>query len=317
MEERPSNSALVFSVVIPCRNEEENVVAIAKAVISEMEKAGDPFDLIFIDNASEDRTVELIREMCAADKRIRLICNTRNFGQLRSPAHAIYTAKGKAIIALCADFQDPPGLIGQFIERWRGGADIVLGVREAEKSSFLLRLFRNLSYHFAARFGDYPIIPNATGFGLFDRKVVSAAAAINEPEPFLRGILVETGYKLETISFFRPQRAGGRSNNNFLSLLDFAVSSFSGASKRMLRIPLYLGAIVGLLAALTLPVSLYTALSGGSASTWLVASAIELQFAVIFIFLGLLGDQLRLISERTRGTPLVIERERINFPLDY
>jgi glycosyltransferase involved in cell wall biosynthesis len=280
MQEAANSSDLVFSVVIPCRNEEENVVAIAEAVILEMEKAGEPFDLIFIDNASEDRTVELIREMCARDERIRLICNARNFGQLRSPAHAVYTAKGKAIIALCADFQDPPGLIGQFIERWREGADIVLGVRKAEKSSLLLTFCRNLSYRFAARFGDYPIIPNATGFGLFDRKVVRAAAAINEPEPFLRGMLVETGYRMETISFFRPERAGGRSNNNFFSLLDFAISSFSGASKRMLRIPLYLGAMIGLLALAALPVVLYTALTGGSAIFWLTAFAFEIRFGL-------------------------------------
>lgn len=313
-EDRPGE--LTFSVVIPCRNEEANVVAIAAAVIVEMEKAGEPFDLIFIDNASQDRTVELVRGMCARDPRIKLIANARNFGQLRSPAHAVYVAEGKAIIGLCADFQDPPALIGTFIERWRAGADVVLGVRQAEKSPPLLKLWRDLSYRFAARFGDYPIIPNATGFGLFDRKVVRAVAALNEPEPFLRGMLVEASARLETIPFARPGRAGGKSNNNFFTLLDFAVSSFSGASKRMLRAPLYLGALVGLFGILTACVALIAALTGGHAMAWLAATAVEVQFAILFIFLGLIGDQLRLVSERTRGTPLVIERERINFPAE-
>ena len=127
---------LVFSVVIPCRNEEANVVAIAAAVVREMEKVGEPFELIFIDNASEDATVPLVREMCANDPRIRLIVNARNFGQLRSPAHAIYQAKGRAIISLCADFQDPPELIGAFVDRWRKGADIDYAVRKSEKSPF-------------------------------------------------------------------------------------------------------------------------------------------------------------------------------------
>ena len=307
----------VFSVVIPCRNEEANVIAIAAAVIGEMEKIGESFDLIFIDNASEDATVPLIREMCAKDPRIRLIVNARNFGQLRSPAHAIYLARGQAIIALCADFQDPPELIGRFVERWRTGADIVFAVRQSEKSSLLLGLWRNASYAFLSRFGDYPIVPNATGFGLYDRKVVRAAAALNEPEPFLRGMFVETGYRLETIAYVRPARSGGRSKNNFFTLLDFAVSSFSGASKRLLRVPLYIGGLICILAGISLLLALIAALTGASARFWLVGFLIESQLAALFVFMGLIGDQLRLISERTRATPLVVERERVNFPADY
>lgn len=307
----------MFSVVIPCRNEEANVIAIAAAVIEEMEKIGESFDLIFIDNASEDATVPLIREMCAKDPRIRLIINARNFGQLRSPAHAIYLARGRAIVALCADFQDPPELISAFVERWRAGVDIIFAVRESEKSSMFLGLWRNASYAFLSRFGDYPIIPNATGFGLYDRKVVRAAAKLNEPEPFLRGMFVETGFRLETIPYARPARAGGRSKNNFLTLLDFAVSSFSGASKRMLRVPLYIGGIICVLAGVSLLLSLIAALTDGAIGFWLVSFVIESQLAALFVFLGLIGDQLRLISERTRATPLVVERERVNFPEDY
>lgn len=308
--------APVFSVVIPCRNEEANIVAIAAAVIREMEKIGETFDLTFIDNASEDATVPLARELCARDPRIRLIVNARNFGQLRSPAHAIYQARGQAIISLCADFQDPPELIGRFVERWRAGVDMILAVRQSEKSPFLLRLWRDASYAFVARFGDYPVIPNATGFGLYDRKVIRATAALNEPEPFLRGMFVETGYTVETMPYQRPERAGGRSNNNFFSLLDFAISSLSGSSKQMLRVPLYLGALIGLFSGLTLILAIIAAFTDGRTGFWLVATAVEGQLALIFLFIGLIGDQLRLVSERTRGTPLVIERERINFPAD-
>jgi glycosyltransferase involved in cell wall biosynthesis len=307
----------VFSVVIPCRNEEANAEAIAAAVIHEMEKIGEPFDIIFIDNASEDRTVELIRAMCARDPRIKLIVNARNFGQMRSPTHGIFQARGQAIISLCADFQDPPELIGPFVERWRAGAQIVLGVRQSEKSSLFLSWWRNLSYGFARRFGDYPIIPNATGFGLYDRKVVRAIAALKEPEPFFRGMLIETGHSVETIPYARPARAGGKTNNNFFALLDFALSSLSGASKKMLRVPLYVGALVGLLAAVSLLVALGALVTGGRVGFWLVAAAVELQLSMLFIFIGLVGDQLRLVSERTRATPLVVERERINFPAGY
>lgn len=155
-----------ISVVIACRNEEDNAEAIAAAVIAQLETVTESFDIIFIDNQSQDRTVEIIRGLSARDRRIRLIINTRNFGQMRSPTHGIYQAGGRAVISMCADFQDSPALLPEFVRRWRDGVDIVLGVRESEKSGVILSFMRNLSYGLQKRFGDYPIIPNATGFGI-------------------------------------------------------------------------------------------------------------------------------------------------------
>jgi polyisoprenyl-phosphate glycosyltransferase len=133
------------SVIIPCFNEEENAAKIAAAVIEQVEKASDSFDIIFIDNGSTDRTVEIVRGLCAADRRIKLIVNTRNFGQLRSPTHALFQADGRAVIGIVADFQDPPEMIPEFIDRWRKGADIVLGVSETKKMSPLFASARRLS----------------------------------------------------------------------------------------------------------------------------------------------------------------------------
>jgi polyisoprenyl-phosphate glycosyltransferase len=317
MNEHTTHVTPTITVTIPCRNEEGNAAAIAAAVIAELEPTGETFDIIFIDNASDDRTVPIIRELCARDPRIRLIINARNFGQMRSPTHAIFQARGRAVIAMCADFQDPPALLGQFVERWRKGADIILGVRGSEASSLRLRLGRALAYWFAKTFGDYPIIPNATGFGLYDRKVVDTIARLREPEPFFRGMLVETGYSLELIHYERPQRKAGRSNNNFFALLDFALSGLAGASKKIVRVPFYIGVLSGLVACLTLCGALIASLLGARAMPWLAVTLIETNFAVLFTFLGIVGDQIRLISERTRQTPLVIERERVNFPPDY
>ncbi|MBB4857427.1 glycosyltransferase involved in cell wall biosynthesis [Novosphingobium chloroacetimidivorans] len=305
------------SVVIPCRNEEANAEAIAAAVIAELEPLDVTFDIIFIDNESVDRTVEIIRAMCARDPRIRLIINTRNFGQMRSPTHGIFEARGRAVIGMCADFQDPPALLPRFIERWRAGIDIVLGVRESEKSGFILDTTRKLSYTLARSFGDHAIIPNATGFGLYDRKVVDAIKAMNEPEPFFRGMLVETGYPLETITYHRPVRARGKSNNNFFALLDFAVGGLTASSKRLLRVPLYLG-VLGAVATLVMGIGGVIAFfAHRPIAGWFIAMVLQAQFALLFGFLGLMGDHIRLISERTRRTPLVLERERVNFPQDY
>jgi len=306
-----------ISVVIPCRNEEENAEAIATAIIEVLSPLQIRFDIIFIDNGSQDRTVDIITAMCSRDERIRLIVNTRDFGQMRSPTHGIFAARGKAVIGMCADFQDPPALLPHFIERWRAGIDIVLGVRENEESGLILSVTRNLSYALARRFGDYPIIPNATGFGLYDRKVVDVIQSMNEPEPFFRGMLVETGFKLEQIPYRRPARRQGKSNNNFYALLDFAVAGLTGSSKRLLRVPLYLGVLGAFFTFIMFVGGLVAFLIGRPIAGWFIAMVIQAQFALLFGFLGLMGDHVRLISERTRKAPLVIERERINFPDDY
>jgi dolichol-phosphate mannosyltransferase len=255
----------------------------------------------------------VVKAMCARDRRIRLIVNTRNFGQMRSPTHGIYQAKGRAVINMCADFQDPPALIPEFVRRWQHGAKIVLGVRRTEKSGPVLTAFRNMSYALQRKFGDYPIVPNATGFGLYDACVVRAVEALNEPEPFFRALLVETGYPIETIAFERPERAGGRTKNNFFSLLDFALSGLAGSSRGLLRVPLYVGFVTLSVAFLSFIGALWTAFHGLSPLMWLFAGLLELQFGLLFMFFGLVGVQIRAISDRTRGTPLVIERERVNF----
>ena len=308
----PDNPEL--SVVIPCFNEEENAAAISAAVVVQMDKVTSDYEIIFIDNGSSDRTVEIIRALCAANPRIRLIVNTRNFGQLRSPTHALFEASGRAVIGIVADFQDPPEMIPQFVERWRAGADIVLATSQTKKMSPVFASIRRLSYGLQRKFGDYPIIPNATGFGLYDRKVVRAIAALNEPEPFFRGLLVETGYRIETIPFKRPPRAAGKSKNGFLALLDFALSALAGSSKGLLRVPLYVSFFIFLATLFTLGGALYSMIVGANPRMWLFAALLEFQFGLLFLFLGLLGVQVRMISDRTRGTPLVIERERVNFP---
>lgn len=302
-----------ISVVIPCYNEEENAEAICAAAIAQLEPLDVSFEILFIDNASYDRTVEIIRGICARDARVRLIINTRNFGQMRSPTYAIYQCRGRAVIGLCADFQDPPEMISQFVERWRAGADIVLGVRREEKVGFVLRSFRELSYWLASRFGDYPIVRNATGFGLYTAQVIDATRTLAEPEPFFRGMLVETGYRVETIPYSRPMRAGGVSKNDFFALLDFAMSSFAGTSKRLLRVPLYIGAFAAFVTLMMMLGGMIAFFLGRPIAAWFIAAVIQVQFSLLFGFLGLLGDNVRIISERTRRTPLVIERERINF----
>jgi hypothetical protein len=191
----------------------------------------------------------------------------------------------------------------------------VLGVRQSEKMSLLMRLIRAIGYGFFERFGDYRVIPGATGFGLYDRRVVDSLKQWRDPEPFFRGMLVESGYRLETIPYHRPGRAGGVSKNNFGTLVSFALFSLASCSKGLLRLPLYLFVIISMtMFATLLGAAVFAILGRPGAWAALGFSAAQGAFATICLFLGLLGEQVRLISEMSRNTPLVIEKERINFP---
>ncbi len=298
------------SIVIPCFNEEDNVREIHAAVTAEVQRHARSHEIIFIDNRSTDATRPLLRAICDADPRVRVILNNRNYGQMRSPTYGIYQAEGEAVIGMGADFQDPPALIGEMIAQWRSGAQVVLGQRRSERSSAAIGIARTLGYGFLGRYADYPVIPGATGFGLFSREVVDALAAWNEPEPFFRGMVVESGFRIALIPFDRPERAGGTTKNNLRTLADFAVSGLAGSSKALLRLPLFLSLWATAATVLLLLATIAT-LGAGLLPLLTVQCGM---FAALLFFIGLIGEQVRVIAERTRNVPLVIEDERLNFP---
>ncbi len=303
-----------LSVVIPCFNEAQNVAAICAAVTAAAEAHAEGHEIILIDNGSTDGTRSIMRNLCLTDPRIRAIFNNRNYGQMRSPTYGLYQAEGRAVIGMCADFQDPPALIGEFLRKWRAGAQVVLGQRRSEKASLLLRAVRRAGYGFLARFGDYRVIPGATGFGLFDREVIDALAAWNEPEPFFRGMVVESGFRIALVPFDRPERAAGDSKNGVAALASFALSGLAGSAKSLLRLPLFLALYAAMLAlSLLIAAPVALALSGPFWTLLALALGFGL-FAILLLFLGLIGDQVRLLAERSRNVPLVIEEARINFP---
>lgn len=309
---RPDSVEISFA--IPCFNEAANVVAIYEAVTAEAERHATSHEIIFIDNRSTDATRELLRDICAGDDRVRAIFNNRNYGQMRSPTHAIYQAAGQAVIAMCADFQDSPALIGDMIRQWRAGAQVVLGQRRSEKTSLALNLVRRAGYAFYRKFGDYPLIPGATGFGLYDREVVDMLSSWNEPEPFFRGMVIESGYRLSVLPYDRPARAGGQSSNTFWTLLNFALSGIGGSAKSLLRLQLVLALYAVAAAMLLGVVAAIRFATIGYSPALLVLTVLFGLFSIVLLFLGLIGDQVRLLAERMRNVPLVIEEERVNFP---
>lgn len=303
-----------LSVVIPCFNEAQNVAAICAAVTAAAESHAESHEIILIDNGSVDGTRMIMRNLCLADPRIRVIFNNRNYGQMRSPTYGLYQAEGRAVIGMGADFQDPPALIGELLRKWRGGAQVVLGQRRSEKAPLPLSVVRRCGYAFLQRFGDYPVIPGATGFGLFDREVIDTLAAWNEPEPFFRGMVVESGFRIALVPFDRPERAAGESKNGFSALASFALSGMAGSAKSLLRLPLFLSLAIGVLAICLLLAAPVVLVLGGPFWLLLGLAVGSGMFAILLLILGLIGEQVRMLAERSRNVPLVIEQERINFP---
>lgn len=303
-----------ISFAIPCYNEAANVVALYQAVTAEAEACAASHEIIFIDNRSNDRTRELLREICARDDRVRAIFNNRNYGQMRSPTHAMFQADGQAVIAMCCDFQDSPALIGEMVQQWRAGAQVVLAQRRSEQAGIVLGLIRRAGYAFFARFGDYPLVPGATGFGLYDRAVIDTLASWNEPEPFIRGMVIESGYRLAVLPYDRPERADGKTSNSFWTLLNFALSGIGGSAKSLLRLQLILGIGFFIGSLLLAGVAVFRFITIGYSPVALMLTVMLGMFSLVLLFLGLIGDQVRLLSERMRNVPLVIEEERVNFP---
>lgn len=307
----------LITVVTPCYNEEGNAREIYAAVKGIF--AGLPqyeYEHIFIDNGSKDATPEILRTLATADPAVKVILNTRNFGHVRSGYHAILQSRGDATIGLAADFQDPPELIPQFLERWEAGYKIVLGVKEQAEEHGLFYAIRGQYYRTLRQISDTDIVQQATGFGLYDREVIEALKRINDPYPFFRGLLAEIGHDVARVPFKQPLRKRGVTSQNFYTLYDIAFLGIVHHSK----VPLRLATMVGFaLASLSL-----LAAFGYLVAKLLFWSQFELGLAPILIgfffisavqlfFVGILGEYIGSIWTHVRRHPHVFEKERLNF----
>lgn len=307
----------LISVLTPCYNEAENVEALYEAVRSVFAKLPQyRYEHLFIDNASKDRTAEILRAIAARDKNVKVILNTRNFGHIRSPYHALMQTSGDAVVAMAADFQDPPEMIPQFLEKWEQGHKVVMAVKEASREHRIMYALRERYYGLLARIANVEIVQNATGFGLYDRVVVNALRGMKDPYPFFRGLIAEIGYHVERIPFTQPRRARGITSQNFYSLYDVAFLGIVNHSK----VPLRLATMIGFaLASLSLLVAfgyLVAKLLFWNRFTLGIAPMVIGFFflsAVQLLFIGIVGEYIGSIYTQVRNHPHVFEQERINF----
>lgn len=308
--------AKLISIVTPCFNEEDNVEPLVTRIVAAMNTLPYDFELIFIDNASTDGTVAKIKKLAAADKRIKLIVNARNFGQIRSPYHGMLQARGDACVLISSDLQDPPELIPEFIARWEKGFKTVLAVKPTSQEHSLMFLVRKAYYRLVSRISDVPLVADATGAGLIDRKVIEILRGINDSYPYFRGLICEIGFPIATVPFNQPRRLRGVTKNNFYILYDLAMLGIINHSK----VPLRLMAMGGLLLS---GMSLLTAIGflvaklafWNSFSLGVAPMLIGIFFfgSVQIFFLGVLGEYIGAIHTKLRQLPLVVELERVNF----
>ena len=307
----------LISIVTPCFNEENNIRELygkVKAIMTGLENYR--YEHIFIDNASTDRTVDILRESAQNDKNLKVIVNTRNFGHIRSPYHAILQTQGDAVISIVADLQDPPELIKEFVKKWESGFKIVVGVKKESGESKLFYTLRQLYYSTLVRLANVELIEQFTGFGLYDREVINILRNLNEPYPYFRGLIAEIGLPRASVEYLQPSRHRGITKNNFYTLLDIALLGLTSHSK----VPLRLAVIVGFIAAVaSLAVALfylvYKLLFWNSFTVGLAPLVVGIFFfsSVQLLFLGIVGEYVGSIHTYVQNRPLVVEKERINF----
>ncbi len=307
-----------ISVVTGCYNEEGNVrelyTRVAKVFAEQL--PGYDYECIFIDNASQDGTLAILRDMAREDKRVKIIVNNRNFGVVRSGSHALLQATGEAVIGMASDLQDPPELIPEFVRKWEEGYKIVLAQKTKSEESFVFYTVRTAYYRLINRLSELQMPQHVTGFGLYDRCVVEDARRLDDPYPYFRGTICDFGYEICLIPFTQPLRKRGLTKNNFYSLYDLAMLGITNHSKVPLRLAVISGFFV---AGLSLMVALgyliyklifWSRFEAGSAP--LVIGFFFLG-AVQLIFIGILGEYIGSIHTHVLHRPMVIEKERINF----
>lgn len=307
----------LLSVVTGCYNEEENVRDLYNQVKQVMESLdGYTYEHIFIDNASRDRTVAVLREIACADSRVRVIVNTRNFGQVRSAYHALLQSKGDAAIAIVADLQDPPRLIADFVRKWEEGFKVVLAVKKQSEEARIVFWLRRLYYDVLRALSDVELVQQFTGFGLYDRAVIDILRELNDPYPYFRGMIAEIGFASAQIEYVQPTRKRGITKNNFYTLYDMAMLGMTTYSKVPLRLATMTGFLVGVLSLLVAVVYLvYKLLFWANFSVGQAPLVIGMFFmaSVQLFFLGIVGEYVGSIHTQVLKRPLVVEKERINF----
>ena len=309
-----------ISVMVPCYNEVENAELMANSIINIFNEALPEYDyeIVFIDNCSKDGTRDVIRNLCAHNPKIKAIFNVTNFGQFNSPFYGICQTTGDCTISIAADFQEPVNMIPVFVREWEKGHKIVSGIKTSSKESGILYFLRSCYYKIIKKMSPVKLIEHFTGFGLYDRSFVKLLRELDDPIPFLRGIVAEyaDGFNMTEVTYEQEERRAGKTHNNFYSLYDGAMLSFTSYTKVGLRLATIIGFIAGFISfivALVYLVLKLTHWNDFNAGYAPMVIGVFLLGSLQLFFIGFLGEYVLNINTRVIHRPVVVEEERINF----
>jgi glycosyltransferase involved in cell wall biosynthesis len=308
----------VISILIPTYNEENNIVEIYNRIINifATKLVSYKYELLFIDNDSLDDSRKIIADLALNDKGVKAIFNARNFGWVRSSYYGLINTTGDASVFLAADMQEPPELIPDFVAEWEQGAKIVIGIKNKSKENKMVYFFRTIYYKVIGKIAEIDQIEHFTGFGLYDKSFIDVLRDLNDPNPYLRGIVTELGYKHKRIYYEQETRKAGKSKFNFLKLYDVAMLGITAHSKIGVRIVSILGFIF---AAISLLIGLfyfvYKLIFWDSFMPGIAPVVIGVFFmgSLQLFFIGVIGEYVLNINTKVMNRPLVIEEQRINF----
>jgi len=308
----------IVSIVIPTYNEEENVIPLHGEVVKMFEESLPLYDyeILFIDNKSKDTTRDKIRFLCSQNKNTRAIFNAKNFGHTNSPYYGILSASGDCAILLCADFQDPVYLIPKMVEEWENGYGIVCGVKTKSAERRLMYFLRSTYYRLIKAMSRVEQIEHFTGFGLYDKSFIKVLRDLDDPAPFLRGLVAELGPDRKVIEYKQEKRRGGKSKHNLYTLYDYAMLAFTSYTKfglRIMSIGGFFMSVICLIVAfvyLVLKLTNWDDFPGGTAP---ILIGLFTFGSIQLFFTGLLGEYIMSINSRVMNRPLVIEEERVGY----
>jgi glycosyltransferase involved in cell wall biosynthesis len=308
---------MILSIVSGTFNEAENISEFVARATSTGEDLTDcEYEILIIDNASTDGTQDILRSLAAKNPKLKVILNTRNFGHVRSPYHALLQSRGDCAVCLASDLQDPPEMIPQLVEKWRAGFKAVVCVKEGCQETFGFSVIRRLYYQLVHRLSETEMIDDFTGFGLYDKALVDYCRGVHDSYPYFRGVISEIGFPVARIPFQKPARKRGITKNNFYTLYDLAMLGFTSHSKIPLRLATMLGFAMSFLSMfVAVGYFIYKLLFWQTFSAGMAPVVIGLFLfsSVQLFFIGILGEYIGAIHTQVLNRPLVVERERINF----
>jgi len=307
-----------ISVLIPCFNETDNVIPISEAVVNEFSVHLPKYDyeLVFIDNYSTDGTRQKLEQICSRNEKIKAIFNAKNFGQFNSPFYGICQTTGDCTISMCCDFQDPVNLIPRLVHEWEKGYKIVAAIKTQSEENKILRFLRSCYYKIIKKMSSVEQIEHFTGTGLYDKSFIDVLRRLDDPIPFMRGIVAELGFRRKDIPYMQAKRRAGNTHNNWYTLYDAAMLSFTSYTKVGLRLATFLGFIFAVLDMVFAIIYLVAKLIWWDRFPMGTAPLLIGMFfmgSIQLIFMGLLGEYVMSINTRVMDRPLVIEEKRINF----